>query len=93
MDLILKLRQTFPDKVCDQEEYLGQEFSWGGSGLRPIMKKRIVWKPVANQIALAVVIEELKSNNIRKSRPINVSLLNRDLKLKFSSNGLNSVQF
>ncbi len=89
VNFVSKLRQIFPDKVCEQEEYLGQEFSWGDSGLRPIMKTRNLWKPLADPVTLAVLIDELKSNNIRKGKLPNVQLLKNHLKLKLSSNAKN----
>jgi hypothetical protein len=86
MDLVLKLRQAFPDKVSEEQEYDSQKFTWGGNGLTPVMKKKTIWKPVADPVTLAVLIDELKAGHIRKGRPINVHLLKKDLKLKFSSN-------
>ncbi len=82
VDLILKLRQTFPAKVEQIEEYQGEEFTWGGSGLAPASKKRIVQVPVANPVTFAILIDELKTCNARSGNPVNVLLLKKCLELK-----------
>jgi hypothetical protein len=85
VDFISKLRQTFPSVVKEIETYSGHQFCWGGSGLEPVVKKRIVSKPVANPVTLAVLIDELlKAGTIRKGRPVNVHLLKREFELKLS---------
>jgi hypothetical protein len=82
VDFILKLRQTFPATVEQIEEYQGQEFTWGGNGLKPVTKRRIVSKPVAKSVVLELLIAELKAGNIRHQRPISISLLKRPIELK-----------
>jgi hypothetical protein len=84
MDFVLRLRQIFPAAVPEQQGYDGFDFSWGEPSLKLVRKSKTIWKPVADPVTLAVLIEELKSNNIRKSRPINVSLLKKDFELKLS---------
>jgi hypothetical protein len=92
MEFVLALRQRFPAAVQVEEEYDDFKFTWGGSGLEPVIKKKVVQMPVANPVTLAVLIRELKTGNIRQGKPVNVHLLKRDLKLKFCSNRLNSIQ-
>ena len=84
MDFVLRLRKTFPDQVCEQEEYLGQNFTWGGNGLKLVMKKRIIWKLVCEPVALAVLVYELKAGTIRKGKSVNVHLIKQEVTLKLS---------
>ncbi len=91
MDFVLKLRQAFPATVQEKQEYDGFDFSWGEPSLKPVRKTRIVATPVADPVTLEILIKELKTGAMRDSRPVNVHLLKKkDLKLKFSSNRLNS---
>ncbi len=82
VDLIIKLRQTFPATVEQIEEHQSQEFTWGASGLAPAIKKRIVQVPVTDPVTLEVLINELKSRQIRPGKPTNVCLLKNGLELK-----------
>jgi hypothetical protein len=93
VDFISKLRQNFPAVVPEQQEYDGFDFSWGEPSLKPVRKSKTIWKPVANPVTLAVLIEELKTNNIRKDRPGNVSLLKQDIALKLSSGTNNPATY
>lgn len=81
---VSKLRQTFPAVVKEIEEYNGHQFCWGGTGLEPVIKKRIVSKAVGDSVTLAVLIQELKAGQIRQGKPVNVRLLKRDFALKLS---------
>ncbi len=85
VDFVSKLRQTFPASVQEIETYDGCQFCWGGSGLEQVKKNRVIWKPVAEPINLSAMIEELKSNNIRQGKPVNVLRLKRQCELKLSS--------
>jgi len=81
---VRNLRQLYPHEICEWEEYDGLIFSWGGNGLQPGRKKRLVHKPLANPATLNVLIDELKSGNARVAKMPNVSLLKQEMKLKFS---------
>lgn len=81
---VRNLRQSHPHEICEWEEFDGQIFSWGDNGLQPGKKKRLVHKPLANPVSLNVLIEELKSGNVRIAKMPNVSLLRQEMKLKFS---------
>ena len=82
MDFVLKLRQTLPATVEQIEEYDAFEFSFGGNGLKPVIKKKVVQVPVANPVTLAVLVNELKAGNIRQGKPVNVCLLKQGLELR-----------
>ena len=81
---VRNLRQRYPHEICEWEEYDGLIFSWGGNGLEPGRKKRLVHQPLAKPVSLNVLIDELKSGSIRVAKMPNVSLLKQDMKLKFS---------
>ena len=81
---VIDLRKRFPHELVEWEECDGFIFSWGGNGLEPARKKRIVHKPLANPVSLNVLIEELKGGNVRTAKMPNVSLLKQETKLKFS---------
>jgi hypothetical protein len=85
MDFVLSLRKSFPEKVSEEQEYDSQEFTFGGNGLKPVRKKKTIWKSVAEPVPIASLIDELKSGSIRKGKPPNVQLLKKDLKLKLSN--------
>lgn len=84
VNFVSKLRQSFPAVVKEIEEYDGHQFCWGGTGLEPVVKKRIVSKPVAEPINFATLIDELKTGNIRQGKPVNVHLIKQEVKLKLS---------
>jgi hypothetical protein len=81
---VRNLRQRYPHELCEWEEYDGEIFSWGGNGLQPGKKKRLVHQPLADPVSLSVLIGELKSGNARIAKMPNVSLLKQEMKLKFS---------
>ena len=81
---VRNLRQRYPHEICEWEEYDGEIFSWGGNGLQPGKKKRLVHQPLADPVSLSVLIGELKSGNARIAKMPNVSLLKQEMKLKFS---------
>ncbi len=84
MEFIIELRKKFPAAVEQVEEYDGQEFTWGGNELKPVRKKKTIWKPVAEPVDLATLVKEL-NGHIRKGRPVNVHhLLKKKLELKLS---------
>lgn len=64
------VRKEFPEQVSYWEEYDGQSFSWGGNGLQTARKKRLIvektYESAGETITLEVLIQELKSGNIRK---------------------------
>jgi len=84
MGFILKLRQAFPATVEKTEEYNSYEFSWGGNGLKPVTKNRIMQVAVARAVDLATLISEIGTGTIRQGKPMNISLLRQDYQLKFT---------
>lgn len=82
---IAGLRKAFPTEVSEWQEYDGFIFSWGGNGLAPARKKRLVTHKLVEPVSLPVLLDELVSGELRRCPPPNVSLLRQDLKFKFSS--------
>jgi hypothetical protein len=68
-DVSIALRRQFPQEVSYWEEYDGSVFFWGGSGLQPARKRRLIVKPVVEAVAFNLLIEELKSGKARKGAP------------------------
>ena len=83
-DFATNLRKRYPHEICEWEEYDGLIFSWGGNGLEPGHKKRLVHQALANPATLNALIDELKSGNVRVAKMPNVSLIKQEMKLKFS---------
>ena len=67
------------------EKYDGFIFSWGGDGLEPARKKWLVHRQLAQAVSLEVLIDELKSGRLRKTKMPNVSCLKEECELKFSN--------
>jgi|AGTN01.3.fsa_nt_gi hypothetical protein len=68
---VQQLRNRFPACAKRWEEYDGVVFSWGGTGLQPARKWRLVWTELANPTSLPDLIAELKSGrkqSIRRKR-------------------------
>jgi hypothetical protein len=65
MEFALAVRKQFAENVEEWEEYDGFTFSWGGDGLEPARKKRLVVRPVVDAVALEVLVEELKAGKVR----------------------------
>lgn len=90
MDYVLAMRKQLPVEISCWEDYEGYIFSWGGNGLQPARKKRLVTKPVVETVSLEVVIEELRSGRIRRGRRPNVRVLEDSgyqLELRFENGG------
>jgi hypothetical protein len=54
------LRRNFPLHKFEWEEYDGFKFSWGGNGLEPARKKRLVQTALAEPVSLEVLVRKLK---------------------------------
>jgi hypothetical protein len=63
---VLSLRKSYPEGESTWEEYDGLVFSWGGSGLKPARKKRLVWTEFWKPVNLAVLVTELTEGNSRE---------------------------
>jgi hypothetical protein len=63
--LILSLRKTYPEDVSHWEEYDGHIFRWGGSGLTPARKKRLVWTKLNDPVDLDSLITDLNTGQLR----------------------------
>ncbi len=67
------VRKKFPETTSRWEEYDGQAFSWGGNGLQPARKERLVvektYESTGETMTLEALLQELKSGNIRKGNP------------------------
>lgn len=81
---VVDLRRRFPLELSEWQEYDGYEFCWGGSGLRPARKRRLVRRRTAEPVSLKVLLEELSRGNLRESRAPGVCLLRSEAVLKFS---------
>jgi hypothetical protein len=75
MDFVLGMRHQLPAAISYWEEYDGYTFSWGGTGLQPARKNRLVSKPVVEAVSLKVLIGEFRNGRIRRGKPPNVSVL------------------
>lgn len=84
----INLRQQYPSTISVWQETDGVEFSWGGSGLRPAQKNRLVNHAVANPLTLDQLIEELVDGSVRKMNPPSVSLLEVKTTIKFGKKRL-----
>ena len=82
--LIQAMRSSFPFELRSWEEFDGAVFSWGGNGLKPARRKRLVVKRTADPVSLAQLIADLASGNVRQGNPPNVRLLKGEPCLKFS---------
>lgn len=83
---VSELRRCYPDQVCQWQEYDGFEFSWGGTGLTPALKRKPVWVKLAEPLSLHDLIERLQDSTAIEQDPPNVCSLHKDLHLKFGSN-------
>ncbi len=92
-DFVFRLRRDYPAALEQHEEYLGEEFSWGGNGLKPAIKRRKISKQLAEPVSLSVLVNELKTGDIRTGNPVNVTLINRVLELKPFSRCLVSCRY
>jgi hypothetical protein len=61
MQFVWSLRRKYPSKIAEWMEYDGQIFSWGGDGLQPSRKKKLVYKSTANPVSFGLLIDELAS--------------------------------
>jgi hypothetical protein len=69
MDFALAVRRQLPQEISQWEDYDGTIFSWGGNGLQPARKKRLIVKPIVGPVLFEVLVEELRHGNIRKGNP------------------------
>ncbi|MGD9683772.1 MAG: hypothetical protein AB7W16_21615 [Candidatus Obscuribacterales bacterium] len=81
---VIDLRRAFPLELFEWQEYDGYEFCWGGSGLRPAKKRRLVRRRTSEPVNLETLIEELSSGKLRRCRPLGVCMLRAEAGLKFS---------
>ena len=84
VNFICTLRRYAVLELKEKEQYLGQKFSFGGTGLEPAIKEKVVTRQLANPVSLEVLLNELKNNKARTTNPLKISELPGDLKLKFS---------
>jgi hypothetical protein len=83
--LILSLRKTYPERVSHWEEYEGYIFSWGGSGLTPARKKRLVWTELADPVQLNDLITDLKTGQIRRGLALILPLVPAEITIMLSN--------
>lgn len=84
-DFVMHMRKNFPSSISTWEEYDGFNFSWGGTGLEPARKKRLVERLTANPVSFDQLLVDLSCDNLKPADPPNISLLNEPLKLKFTN--------
>jgi len=85
LTFILSLRKTYPERVSHWEEYDGYIFSWGGSGLTPARKKRLVWTERAAPVSLDDLISDLRTGQIRNGFSPVLQLVPGEITLMFSN--------
>ena len=83
MSFVQNLRKMFPYELREWQEYDGHVFTWGGNGLKPTRRKRIVVRQLAEPVSFELLIEELASGTFRTENPPNVRLLQNEVTLKF----------
>ena len=81
--LVRTLRSRYPAEIGIWEEFDGHEFTWGGSGLQPARRKRLIRQPTADPVTFDQLLLELLNHRMRSSNPPRVARLNEPLRLKF----------
>lgn len=79
------VKKCFPFEVAEWEEFDGYVFDWGGTGLKPARKTRLVWKPTADAVSLQVLVSELKSGQFRQGEPPQPVYRDEQIQVKFSN--------
>lgn len=81
---VIHLRKSFPAALVEWQEYDGYEFCWGGAGLKPAKKKRLVRHLTAEPVVLETLLEDLSRGSLRQCGPPVVCLLRSEARLKYS---------
>jgi hypothetical protein len=68
MSFINSLRKSYPLVVSRIEEVDGFIFDWGGSGLKPERKTRLVSTQLAEPVQLTQLVHEIATKNLRKDQ-------------------------
>ncbi len=84
-NFVAQLRTQYPVSVSEWQEYDGYIFSWGGNGLQPARKKRLVTRYCANPVSFEELIADLRDGSLRREDPPNVSLLKEEFGIKLES--------
>lgn len=89
ISFVCSLRKAYPFAVKEWEEFDGFQFTWAGDGLKPVRKKRLVTRFLAEPVDFEHLIDVLRGRNFtglshtlqRKNLTEELKL---DLKLKIS---------
>ncbi len=84
-NFVAQLRQQYPVSVSEWQEYDGYIFSWGGNGLQPARKKRLVTRYCAEAVSFEELVAELRDRSLRSEDPPNVSLVKDEVRIKLQS--------
>ena len=87
MSFIIDVRRAYPLEIGKWIEEDGFVFSWGGSGLKPACKKRLVKHKLATPASFNALIGELENKDFRAVNPPQLNLGEGKLGLKFESGG------
>lgn len=79
----LDLRKTYQCTAKVPEEYEGFEFRWGGNGLRPARKTRLVTRQLYDAVDLQTLIQHLQHNTLSPHNPPKVAAFEAEIALKF----------
>jgi len=93
MKFAMWARQSFPYEIAEWEEYDGYIFSWGGNGLAPSRKNRLVWRRLADPVTLETLISELASGTLRPAEPVQPKNLDGVSQLKFTRKDGSEMRF
>ena len=77
------VRKQFPQTISEWCEVDGYQFDWG-KGLKPVRKKQLVTKQVAEPMTLSELIADLKTGELVESSPPEAMAMDELLQLKFS---------
>jgi hypothetical protein len=62
IEFISKLRSEFPQSLSHWEDFDGHNFSWGGNGLQPARKARLVQTSLATGLSIEALIEAVTTS-------------------------------
>ncbi len=90
-NFVAQLRRQYPASVSEWQQYDGYIFSWGGNGLQPARKKRLVTRYCAEPVLFEELLAELRDGSLRSEDPPNVSLLREEMRIKLQSRNATTI--
>jgi hypothetical protein len=58
---VVELRKAFPAEISEWEDYDGFIFSWGGTGLNPARKRRLVRRKLVEPVSFEQLIKDFSA--------------------------------